>query len=248
LEKVIDALMNFNPLIIIPIAIVGFIFVYNLITIITSSFIESRLLTKEWRAVRYVYRTIMLFGSIVFLLSYLSFTVYYFFHKYYLWLIKSEEYNSISVVLTIVSTMGFIYFKFFYKNPFTDCLDKTIKYLYLGFVTSYIVVYIGVNNVYTFLISMEEISRLNIGLFNLFFIFSICSILFYFLIEPIIPKKNDGNKEVFIIMGDDKWYLLHPLNRKEFIIGDYPSQDECKKIKIIGWDALKAYEIQKATL
>lgn len=53
------------------------------------------------------------------------------------------------------------------------------------------------------------------------------------------------NQEVFILIEDDQWFFLHPLFWQEFIIGDSPSQEKCKKIKIISWEELRDCEIHK---
>lgn len=72
-----------------------------------------------------------------------------------------------------------------------------------------------------------------IATFFLIVIFTI--FLLEFLLPPIKYLLNLGQKDIehFIVLEGVRWYLFHPINKDEFLIGDNACLDECEKIRVI---------------
>ncbi|MGG1660887.1 hypothetical protein [Brevibacillus sp. NRS-1366] len=67
-------------------------------------------------------------------------------------------------------------------------------------------------------------------------LFKPLSKVFEFIVKKVVYIEVESAE------GIKKWYLLHPLNKDEFLIGDHHQSFNCKKVKVIKKEELLNYD------
>lgn len=202
------------------------------VTFLTSHEIERKIYTKEMRllysVIHYILRT--------FFLAMLTFSIGELFSKY------PHLYNEIT--LTIIITLSIL------GHLFLSLVNaEDIKIIHFSDMKKRIFVLIWILIIVICTISfpgywigseiMSQITNMNghivesyMASFIVFFIFAMLLNIFFTNLSIFL----DSPEKKFIFIEDEqknKWFLLHALNKTEFLLGDNYIQDICKKIKIM---------------
>lgn len=235
------------PALIIPILIL--ILKSKPITFITSNPLERKMSSKEWsfsyKVVMYIWMT-FIFSIILMTLSAISYK--------WDWLNnKITDIFSTLLGVTLISAFYLLLYLVEKGKIFEQAANWQKKLLVLGCVFLYsfgwLVFFTLIFGRKAFLIYDPEGISLSFGhLIGIFIAIFILSLILPVLFKPlsnylVLSKENQFK----VVIGDDTWFLLNPINKEEFLLGNQPIYNECTILKIMNKETLleNQFEVEK---
>lgn len=233
--ELIIEIMNKYGIVGIIFIIVIFLIKAQPVTLVTSTNLELKLLSKEKRFSHLVLNYIIEVLSLSVVITTLTF----------FFLSSKLSYNNyIAMPLGVFVLIGtFILTYFDTKNLFifefvTDRgIRKIVLFIYSIYLMSCIILptyYVGTNfpaELYSGVNGFEKILRL-IALFITYFI------LLIFIFKPIKKKltssfKNQEKKSIYIEIDNMKWYIFHPIDNEYFYLGNKFKSEESTEYRFL---------------
>lgn len=237
-------MFNFIPITLI----ITIFFIYNVFTKITSSEIEQRLMEKEWRLFRsifywfqfYIFSTVVLAIYSYFLHTDLDYDKI---SRFFL-----NDFISYLIMLLLISC--FLYYTFFglikgKKINWESKVQKIFAIIYLILVPVFLVGTLGLQVMHIILVSKneKEVTLIIGGAI----IYSFMTLLLLTMYSPLFKYLKRNDKVNFFIesTSHERWYLLHPINRSEFLLGNSPLVEDCSQLMVLQRENLFAISILK---
>lgn len=203
------------------------------VTLMTSHESERKLYSKE---ANFIFKMINYCGFL------LSFSLLAYIVTLLVWWLRIKYYDiafQIILLITMIIYAGIYLIK--YSKTDIKKANKILSpkvldvIIYCYFIWWVLIIgyFFGAKTINTIVVNGQLNIFKHIAIFIAIFI---CVILFSeLLLPPIIYLARLGaTKKEFIINLDEKpWYLFHPINKDEYLIGDKACLDDCEEIRVI---------------
>lgn len=221
------------------------------VTLITSSDLELRFLSKEKR---------FLHTSIYYIFKVLAITVILTAGTRIVIQNKIIFRNSIAIASMTVTVA--VFFCVLYKSLKGERLYHIIKkrnsthikvliiFLYVMYIFLWILLpayYLGTQAYAEFfnedLTQMQKLAyTIGLGIINFFIVITIIYPGFTILFEYL--DVSEKSKRIYIGINDTDWFLFHPFSDDKYLLGDKPNINECTRFTVLAKDELMKYEFK----
>ncbi|WP_139194415.1 hypothetical protein [Bacillus sp. MUM 13] len=203
---------------------------------------------KEWRLFRSVYFRFQLVLISTVVLAFYSYFIYS--ELPYVRISTFFLKNKLSYLMMLFLIVSLLYYTFLgvIKGKRINRESKIqiiIAALYLILVPVYMVGTLGIQIVHILLISHNQKASIQIMAGSILYL--LMTLLLLVMYKPLISYFKRDAKVNFTIEFDSnkRWYLLHPINKSEFLLGNSPVVEECSEMMVVQREELYATSILK---